>query len=174
MFEETSERYRENIRRNQWQIHQKDLFQTSVELKALVADTLDVGGSNGLLFSTLVIDRLDVNFFNFSISVGDKLSGDELAWWRILFTSVNDKDNVEYRLICLTISFTRIDFALDAADSPRRLRISVRAPLSINNWTMSGWSRSIPQWSAVQPCLSVLFTAQLDSRRTRATLGWLW
>jgi hypothetical protein len=33
----------------------------------------------GFVFSTLVIDKLDVNFFNFSISVGDKLVGDEFA-----------------------------------------------------------------------------------------------
>lgn len=58
----------------------EEIYLTSIELMARMADPLvDVEGSNGLLFSTFVIDILEVNFFNFSISVGDKLVGEELA-----------------------------------------------------------------------------------------------
>lgn len=72
-------------------------FQTSVELRIrFVAEIFDGGGKIGLLFSTRDTDIVDVNFFNFSISFGDKLNGeDELAWWSKLFISVNDKDRVE-------------------------------------------------------------------------------
>jgi hypothetical protein len=58
---------------------QKHNYLISVELRARVADAVDGGGINGFVFSTFDIDILDVNFFNFSISVGDKLNGDELV-----------------------------------------------------------------------------------------------
>ena len=42
-----------------------------------MVERFDGGGIRGLVFSTCDTDILEVNFFNLSISVGDRLNGDD-------------------------------------------------------------------------------------------------